>query len=105
MSLNAGLDWKLIANGSHVYQIADQGGLIVMADDSMPTKFIKFSWDLGERWETMQITEEALLVTSITVEPSTRGLVVLIYGISHFETSLGFIVPISFEKLLPRECK
>jgi len=31
LSVNGGLDWEMIKKGSHIYEIADHGGLIVIA--------------------------------------------------------------------------
>lgn len=104
LSLDGGLSWKIVANTSHIYQIGDKGGLLIMAEDSVPTKSIKFSWDMGSHWEEMEISEEPLLVTNIAAEPSTNGLIFLVYGVSKYESSLGFMITIDFSRLLPRKC-
>ena len=33
LSLDGGLSWKEIRKGSHIYEVSDHGGLIVMAKD------------------------------------------------------------------------
>lgn len=39
-----------IRKGSHIYEIGDRGGLIVMARDDMPTNKAIYSWDEGLTW-------------------------------------------------------
>ena len=76
-----------------------------MAEDSRPTKEIKFSWDLGKRWEVMQITEEPVIITDIVTEPGSKGLVFFVYGVTQNQGIFGFVIPIDFSGLLPRTCK
>ena len=33
LSIDGGYNWKEIAIGSHIYEVSDHGGLIVMAKD------------------------------------------------------------------------
>lgn len=52
----------------------------------------------------MQISERPVFVTNIVTDPAHKGLFFQIYGVPEGET-YGFVVPVNFEKLLPRECK
>jgi hypothetical protein len=45
LSHDGGVNWFEILNGSHVYEIGDHGGIIVMATDTKPTNKVLFSWD------------------------------------------------------------
>ena len=76
-----------------------------MAEDSKPTKEIKFSWDLGKRWEIMKISEEPILESNILTEPGPKGLVFFVYGITQYAGIQGVVVPIDFSGLLPRICQ
>ena len=58
MSRDGGLHWFEIAKGSHIYEIGNYGGLIVIAQDDVPTNLIKYSWDEGLTWEDYTISEE-----------------------------------------------
>lgn len=50
VSEDGGLTWRHIADGVHMYEIGDQGGLIVMTDFKRATDLVKFSYDLGRSW-------------------------------------------------------
>lgn len=103
LSNNGGLTWTRVANGSHIYQIGDQGGLIVMARDDMAVDHVMFSWNHGVSWRNMTISEKPVFVTNIVTEPSHKGLIFQIYGVPEGET-YGFVIKMSFEDLMPRNC-
>ena len=103
LSNNGGLSFKKIANGSHIYQIGDQGSLIVMARDDKEVQKIKFSWNNGKTFEEMLINEKPLFVTNIVIESSHKGLIFQVYGVLKDDSS-GFVVPVNFENLMPRRC-
>lgn len=104
LSNNGGLSFKKVGEGSNIYQIGDQGGLIVMASDDKSVKEIVFSWNHGVSWQSMVISERPVFVTNIATEPSHKGLVFLVYGVPEGET-YGFLIKVSFEHLMPRVCK
>lgn len=50
LSVDAGLSFKKILSGSHIYQVGDQGALIVAASDDKAVTTVKFSWNGGKGW-------------------------------------------------------
>lgn len=59
-SRDAGVTWKEIAKGSHIYDMGDHGGIIVMANDQEATNKILFSWNEGIDWEKLIISEKVI---------------------------------------------
>lgn len=55
MSRDAGHTWAHIAKGSHIYEMGDHGGLLLMAPDQHSTNKISFSWNEGQTWETVTL--------------------------------------------------
>jgi len=80
LSRDAGLTWFEVMKGSHIYEIGDHGGLIVMASDQEATSTIYYSWDEGLSWEEFTFSEEAIEVTNIIIEPSNTSQKFIIYG-------------------------
>lgn len=103
ISVNGGLTFKKILDGSHIYQIADQGGLIIVARDDKAVTSVSFSWDSGLSWQEMSISERPVFVTNIVTDPAHKGLFFQIYGVPEGET-YGFVIPVNFENLMPRNC-
>lgn len=104
LSRDGGVHWYKIGNGSHIYEIGNQGGLIVMAEDQKPSKYIYITWNQGVTWIKQKISEKRIYITNIVQEKNNTGLKFLVYGISKQHGSYGFIVPLNFEGLLPRQC-
>ena len=91
--------------GSYIYEIGDHGGLIVMADDSKPTKTIKYSWDEGLHWEYFTFSDEDFDITNIIIEPMNMSLKFLIYGKKSSNTGTeGVVIYLDFASLKKRVC-
>jgi hypothetical protein len=52
MSRDAGVTWSEIKKGSHIYEMGDHGGLLVMANDQFAVDTIWYSWDEGLTWDS-----------------------------------------------------
>ncbi|CAD8059049.1 unnamed protein product [Paramecium primaurelia] len=109
MSRDGGLTWFEIAKGSHIYEIGDHGGVIVLASDQQATKVLKYSWNEGLTWEVFQFSEQAIEITNIITEPSNIGTRFIIYGTSDMyindeNIEQGNIVKIDFSQIHGREC-
>jgi len=52
LSRDGGLHWDEIKKGSHIYEIGNNGGIIVMAENQHSTMEIFYSFDEGMTWET-----------------------------------------------------
>lgn len=50
LSNDGGHTWIEIKNKPHIYEIADRGGLIVIARSDAATDHINYSWDHGKTW-------------------------------------------------------
>jgi hypothetical protein len=51
LTRDGGHTWYEIRKGSHMYEIGDRGGIIVMGRDDKATTSIIYSWDEGLTWE------------------------------------------------------
>lgn len=71
LSRDGGLTWRTIRIGVHIYEIGDHGALIVIAQKNTPTNFIEFSWDEGESWDQLVISDRHLYVENIIIEPNS----------------------------------
>ena len=57
LSRDGGRSWLLTATGSHVYEIGDHGGLLVMATDEQPTSSLLYSYDEGLHWHSYSFAQ------------------------------------------------
>lgn len=80
ISRDGGLNWKSTKQGSYIYDIGDHGAIIVIGMKDQPTKSIEFSWDEGQSWDTLEITEEEIMIENIIIEPTSTSQQFMIYG-------------------------
>lgn len=71
MSRDGGLNWRGLRQGVHIYEIGDHGAIIVIAQKGEPTNYIEFSWDEGESWEKLVISDRQLMIENIIIEPNS----------------------------------
>jgi hypothetical protein len=69
LSRDGGLTWSEVRKGSHIYEIGDHGGLIVMAKDTEQTNEILYTFNEGKTWHTMTISDKMMDITNIIIEP------------------------------------
>ena len=80
LSRDGGLTWVTLRLGVYIYEIGDHGALLVIAKKNAPTKFIEFSWDEGQSWERLQISDSDLYVENVIIEPNSISQQFMVYG-------------------------
>ena len=97
LSRDGGLNWFEIKKGSHIYEIGDNGGLILIAEYNKPSNIIEFTWDEGLTWESIKISEEKFLIKNIIIEPNSISNNFIIYGIKNGKSlKKGIVIGINF---------
>ena len=103
LTRDGGLTWDEVKKGSHIYEIGDHGGLIVMASDQEATNTLYYSWDEGLTWTDYRFCNNKIEVENIIIEPSNTGQRFVIYGSSikrkNSNNHNGLIVDIDFSSL------
>ena len=80
ISRDGGLNWRSVKPGVFIYEIGDHGALIVIGNKEKPVTEIEFSWDEGETWESMQISESPVFIANIIIEPNSISQQFMVYG-------------------------
>lgn len=106
LSRDGGLNWFEIKKGTHIYEIGDHGGLILIADDVNPASEIFYSWDEGLTFEPLKISEEKFLIKNIIIEPTSTSQHFIIYGESQKKgDTKGVVIGVDFSNLHEPQCK
>ena len=71
LSRDGGLNWRYVRDGSHIYEIGDHGALIVIAKKGFPSNYVEFSWDEGDTWEKLQLSDKDLFIENVIIEPNS----------------------------------
>lgn len=103
LSRDAGVSWSEIAKGSHIYEIGDHGGIIVMADDQKATDTIYYSWNEGLTFDKVKFTDKPIEINNIIIENSNTGINFVVYGTDSNEN--GVLIGLDFASLHKRTCK
>mmetsp|Transcript_43514 Transcript_43514/g.85182 ORF Transcript_43514/g.85182 Transcript_43514/m.85182 type:complete len:845 (-) Transcript_43514:294-2828(-) len=102
LSRDAGLTWSEVAKGSHIYEMGDHGGLLVMANDDALTDHVLYSWNEGVTWTRLQISDEPFQIENIIIEPSSTALEFIVYG---WAEESGVLVYLDFSDLHQQTCQ
>ena len=62
LSRDGGLTWQSTRPGSYIYEIGDHGAIIVIAKKNEPITEIEFTWDEGNTWESLTISDTPIIV-------------------------------------------
>ncbi|CAH7670748.1 hypothetical protein PPACK8108_LOCUS5483 [Phakopsora pachyrhizi] len=110
LSIDGGLNWKMIKEGATKYEIGDQGGLIVLINDESNTDEVDYSVDFGKTWQNYKFgqTIRAKLLTSVPDSTSQKFLLLgtipkKMLKDSHDDRNL--IVQLDFSQMGRRKCK
>lgn len=105
-SRDAGVTWELISKGGSVYDIGDQGGLILQGSESATRGEVSFSWDLGYHWKKIMITPEnqTVFIKDIRADPAKLGVKFIVHGVARNGTDYGFVSIVDFSGLLSTPC-
>ena len=106
LSRDGGITWEEIKKGSHIYEIGDHGGLIVMADEMNPTNLIYYSWDEGKTFQEINLGTEKMTVKNIIIEPTSTSQHFVVYGESLKKgQKVGVVVGLDFSSLHEPMCR
>ncbi|CAE6471894.1 hypothetical protein ACGC1H_003813 [Rhizoctonia solani] len=109
LSRDAGLTWKRVQKGAHMYEVGDQGAVMVLVDDEEYTKQVKYSWDEGNTWQTVDLGVE-MRARVLTTVPDSTSLKFILLGSLSREGAKGpggrhVVVHLDFDPAKPRKCE
>ncbi|RMD44086.1 hypothetical protein DV735_g972, partial [Chaetothyriales sp. CBS 134920] len=95
---DAGISWKSVKKGSYMWEYGDQGSIIVIVPESVPTRSVFYTLDEGESWtEFVFSPDNDMQIDAITTLPSDRSLNFLLWGKDLAPTAAGTIVTINLD--------
>ncbi|CAD7949928.1 unnamed protein product [Amoebophrya sp. A120] len=82
LSKDAGVTWSEIHRKPMIYEIGDHGGILVMASNNEATNEVLYSWNEGEKWQTLQMDQQGrkFNVDNIIIEPGATSVVFIVHG-------------------------
>ncbi|KAH8820392.1 hypothetical protein F5884DRAFT_763859 [Xylogone sp. PMI_703] len=80
MSTDAGITWKFVKEGPHMWQFGDQGSIIVIVRDGEPTNVLYYTLDEGDNWTEYKFSDDKVNVDDISTVPSSTARNFLLWG-------------------------
>lgn len=106
ISRDGGSRWRSVKPGNWIYEIGDHGAILVVAKKNEPTTEVEFSWDEGETWFVLKVTDEPIYVNNIVIDPNSLSLQFMVYGVKSIEKDSGeFLVYLDFSTLHMTQCQ
>jgi Sortilin, neurotensin receptor 3,/Sortilin, neurotensin receptor 3, C-terminal len=103
MTIDGGKSWNEIAKGRHIWAVGNFGGLVVIAPTDMTTG-IQYSWNLGEDWSFLKISETPIKVTYAFTNPSSESLSISVIGHNSASSTESLFFSLDFAPLFDRVC-
>jgi hypothetical protein len=102
VTTDAGISWRQVKKGTHMWEYGDQGSIIVLVKDKEPTNIVSYSLDEGITWADFEFSVEKVRVKDITTVPSDNSRNFILWTESGDGVST---INIDFSGLTDRQCK
>lgn len=101
LSTDAGVNWKPVKQGSYMWTYADQGAILVIAEDMKASNKIYYSRDEGDTWIEYQFSDNELTILDVSTVPSTNSRNIVVWGYGEYGIES---VNIDFTGLTDKQC-
>jgi len=103
---DAGWTWNKISAGNNIYEFADHGGLMLMANLTSATDLVSYSWNEGYSFTTCKFASFPFEVENIVVDPTSTSTQFVVHGYRvQSGVKTGVIVHFDFSGLHERQCE
>lgn len=80
MTRDGGITWKMVKKGNYIWEYGDQGSIIVIVEESSPTKVLYYTLDEGDTWEEFEFSNTDMQIDDISTLPSDSSRNFLFWG-------------------------
>ena len=70
---DGGVEWHPVKKGSYMWEYGDQGSIIVIVAEGVPTKTVYYTLNEGQDWIEYQFADKEYPIHSISTVPSDRS--------------------------------
>ncbi|KZV63315.1 Oligoxyloglucan reducing end-specific cellobiohydrolase [Peniophora sp. CONT] len=108
LSTDAGITWKMVRRGAHIYEFGDKGSVIVAVNDEAPTDAVRYSTDMGKTWKSAKLPTTLRARALTTVPDSTSQKFMLLGQLGRGEAGADsgryVIAHLDFAPVRGRQC-
>ncbi|KAI9281076.1 hypothetical protein BY458DRAFT_499521 [Sporodiniella umbellata] len=103
LTRDAGKTWSEIGKGAHIWEFADQGSLLILADSEQPTHVVKYTMDEGLTWNIYEFANRGsgMIVEDIITQPDGTSQKYVLFGTRNGKT---MAIHIDFSPVRRNKC-
>ena len=104
---DGGVKWQAVKKGNYMWEYGDQGSIIVIVRDTVPTNEFFFSLNEGATWERYEFSKKKVQVAILSTVPSDNSRNFLLWGREEDSDSEIVTFNLDFSQLKERQerCK
>ena len=101
---DGGVEWSSVKKGSYMWEYGDQGSIIVIVEELVPTKSVFYTLNEGLEWLEYQFSDTDITVGSLSTIPSDNSREFILWG-KESDSSGSFVtVNLDFAGLAADRC-
>ncbi|GMM35449.1 type I sorting receptor [Saccharomycopsis crataegensis] len=105
LTRDGGITWTEIHKKAMSWEYGDQGSILMLVDQTEPTKEFTYSLDEGLTWQTYEFTTDAVMIKDIATIPSdTSRRFILFTSAGEAEQGYSLAFGIDFSNVFSRQC-
>ena len=105
MTTDGGINWKSVKKGNYMWRYGDQGSIIVIVQQDVPTQSIFFTLDEGEKWNEFKFADTDFEISYISTVPSDKSRNFVLWGKDTSDRDHVATINIDFSGLTDRQCE
>ena len=104
MTTDAGISWKPVKKGNFMWRFGDQGSIIVIAQQDVPTKSVFYTINEGKTWEEHVFADHEFEIEYMSTVPSDKSRNFLLWGKDPADRGHVATINIDFSGLTDKQC-
>jgi hypothetical protein len=103
LTRDGGFSWEEVHKDAHMWEFGDQGSILVLVNDEVPTDRVAYSLDEGKSWQDYVFGESIRARAIVTVPKDTsRKFILMGYAPGNQESTIA--IHLDFSKVTNVKC-
>lgn len=102
---DGGVEWHPVKKGNYMWEYGDQGSIIVIVEEDLPTRSVFFTLNEGIDWQEYVFADADFTVAAISTVPSDKSRNFILWGQDSSRGSNVATVNLDFTGLADKRCE
>ena len=105
MTTDGGITWNSVKKGNYMWRYGDQGSIIVIVQEDVPTQSVLYSLNEGKQWNEYRFADTDFEISYISTVPSDKSRNFVLWGKDLSNGKEIAAINIDFSGLTGRPCE